>query len=717
MSENTKKKLFFSKIDAQDLLIIAFAVIIFFLNFMIVGDCYNPFVFNDEAGYWTHAATMAGYDWKGFSSTLAWYSFGYSFMLLPIIKLFGSSVVMYRAALILNIIMQIAVYFMYVYILRFVFPDIKKAEAGFVAAAAVLYTSYQHNSGIAFSETALLFVTTLIVCVIVRVLKNPTYLNLGCLGALCAYLFMIHNRTIGIVASVVFVVVLAVIFKKVKLRYAVVFIVALGLGFVANSIIRHNLESLLWISGKAGGNNSVSVMTKIRAGFENFDNFKRMVSLFASQAFAAFVSTLGIALFAVWAIFRRLIKALIDVIQAVRKKEKCHGLLNDSFYVILFIFCAFISTWMISSIFMFDFERIDHVVYTRYYDIVVGLLIMTGLYYMLHAEKTDFIFIMTMPAFMLAGANRASVLMNAVKIQVFSRVCSPGISWYYDKFDKNFYAYAAVAMAAFGVIMLVLKMRVKKKNVGIFLASLLIITVFTKLTVAAREDIFRNQEVYKGDRELVQRVQNMEPDKVYVMPNVGTFASFLQFMMMDTRVDFAYHQEKLSEDALIFADKHDIMSLCEYEIVDSSDRHFLFRNRVANNEQVYELPLSFMNTFDSSFYIEEEDAIESNPSNNYVCYGPYVELAEGDYIFTLDMSFDELNEGNVGFAEIRSNSVDTVYAHTEITDDMLTKDGQLSLELTADVGIPVTDIEIVLFLYEPSLTEMQLNSIEFTEVE
>jgi len=60
----------------------------------------------------------------------------------------------------------------------------------------------------------------------------------------------------------------------------------------------------------------------------------------------------------------------------------------------------------------------------------------------------------------------------------------------------------------------------------------------------------------------------------------------------------------------------------------------------------------------------------------------------------------------------KSNSVSTVYAHEEITADMLDKNGELRLDLGANVGIPVNDMEIVVFLYDPGAVTMYLNSIE-----
>ena len=84
---------------------------------------------------------------------------------------------------------------------------------------------------------------------------------------------------------------------------------------------------------------------------------------------------------------------------------------------------------------------------------------------------------------------------------------------------------------------------------------------------------------------------------------------------------------------------------------------------------------------------------------------------EGRRVFP-DMTVLENTAENIGFAEVKSNSVNTVYDHVEITSDMVKKDGSISLDLGANVGVPVSDMEIVVFLYDPKAVSMQLNSIE-----
>lgn len=712
MSEKTKKKFALPRFQPHDIVTILFAVLIFLINFKIVGKCYNPFVFNDEMGYWTHAATMAGYDWSGISSSLAWYSFGYSFMLAPLMKIFSDTVILYRAAIILNICMEIVSYFLFVYIIRYLFPKLGKLPTSFVSAAAILYTSYQMNAGIAFSETALLFVTTLIVFTVVRIIQKPTYLNLGCLGILSAYLFMIHNRTIGIVASAVLVVVLGLIFKKTDCKKAGFFALTLVIGFICNSLVKRYLEKALWESGKSGGNDAGSVFGKLKAAFSSVDAVKRLISIMASQGFAVSAATMCLVLFALWAVMRRIISALWKTALALKKKKKLDGkIFDERIFVLVFIFCAFVSTWIISSVFMFDFQRIDHVLYTRYFDIIVGILIMVGICYLYELEKIDIGFMLLIPFIMRIGAGRASVMMRYVEAPVFNKVCSPGICRLYELNGQNYHAYITWSVSLF-FLMAFIMYALKKHKLGIFTVSVICILCFNKNIPSAVKAIKVNQDAYADDRALIDRNEKLfENGNVYIMPSAGTFSSFLQYELNDVRVDFVYDLEELDENSYVFANKSDIVSFLDYNIVDSSDRHIIV-SAVSNEEDPDRLPLSYMNTFDYSYYIADEDIIESNPANNYVCYGPYLNLEAGEYTFTLDMDFNKINGEDIGFAEIRSSSVNTVYDHIELTKDMIAKDGSLDLDLNANVGIPVSDMEIVVFLYDPAEISMQLNAIQ-----
>ena len=62
--------------------------------------------FPDEFGYWSPAAAILGYDWSEITGLGSYYSYGYSALLVPILLLFHNAITTYRAAIVLNLVLQ-----------------------------------------------------------------------------------------------------------------------------------------------------------------------------------------------------------------------------------------------------------------------------------------------------------------------------------------------------------------------------------------------------------------------------------------------------------------------------------------------------------------------------------------------------------------------------------------------------------------------------------
>ncbi len=703
MNSKTEKR----KFGCEEIFSVVLAIVIFILNIRMVGKCYNPFVFNDEAGYWTHASYMAGLDWTGISGGLAWYSFGYSFLLVPILKFAPTPTIAYRSALVLNVLMMVGVYFMYIFITRFIFPKMKKYQTSLIAAAAALYTSYQHNTSISLAEIALLFFTTLTAFTLILVIKRPTFLNSACLGILCPYLFMIHNRSIGIAASVCFTVLLLFCFKRIKLSKAAVFAGAFAVGMGLNFVIRNILEPALWRGGHAGGNGTSGITSNLRTAVSSVTDMKHMLSILGSQAFAAFAATFGIALFALWAISRQIFTETAQTIKKRRSNFK--NIPKSQTFLLVFIFCAFISTWIISSVFMLSFKRIDHLVYTRYYDVTVGLLLIAGFGYICDTDKYDYIFSALMVLVMFEGAERAASLIGLVPEQIFNNCCAPGLTRFFNRFGTNFYAYAMFSTAVFFIILLI--SLIKKKKIGILLPPVITAVLFTAYTVDACKVTLINQEVAEGDRKLISRIDSIEHDRVYVSADCGAFPSLVQFLIPDERIDIVKHIDKTGEKSLLLADNSEIIKYMEYELIDKSDRHILLRNKKINENSELDFPLSFMYNFDDS--LKSDDEILSSHDSNYLCFGPYMKFDSNSYRIEFELEDIISDSEEIGYAEVNSQTTGKIYAHTDITSDMV-KDGRLDLELDADIDEDAENVELIIFINEPSETSMKLAAIKIS---
>ena len=717
------KKIRSLKPEKHHIVCLGLAIVIFIINFQIVGKCSHPFIFNDEAGYWTHAAVMAGKDWSGVSNGLGWYSYGYSLFLTVLIRIFSDTTVLYRAALVLNIAMLIAVYFLYIKIIEDIFPKVNKYAVYFAAFAAALYTPYQVQSGIAWSETAILFVTVLLTYNILRFIKKPTYINSASLGLLSIYIYMVHNRCIGIVLSVILVVGLSVLFRNTKVRHAVLFLSVLAAGLLANKLICGYLEDIIWISGRPSGNDMGSTMPKIKAAFTTAEGFKSFVSLMLSQSFAAFVSAMCLAIIALWSSLKNIFSNLLKVIKAVKNRESIRNILDTRSFMLLFVFCSFASTLIISSIFMFTYARVDHILYTRYFDMTVGILVAIGICSVFTeiSDNKSRIVLALVPVILYIGANRAEALLNNLSSPVFNMICSPGIATMYYDYNVQFTQYAFISVTVFGIAMACVFLMKKHNNIGICIAAVICSVFFLFNSEAGKKQILNSQKAGYDDVALLERIEELPERDIYILNSCGTFMQFAQYRLMDIRLNVIDQIEEAGENSYVLANSSDIINLSDYQMIDYSDNHVLvLSSDVSESNSLKALPLSFMHTFDTEAYDEEYGTINSLSDNNYLCFGPYMNADPGDYLFNISLTANSLPDGDeknmIGYAECRSSAYETVYARLDISADMFDEDNSLIAELAPEFALPLNDMEIIVFIYDPESVSLQLDSIEYMEV-
>jgi hypothetical protein len=183
------------------LLAITTVAVFFFANWNIVG----PSLYPDEGGYLGYAAGLAGF-WKDAATS---YGAGYSILLVPAFLRGGEPATVYMYIKLANSIMWGITALTLYGVLQLVFPTISQKKRLGITAVSLFYPAWIVWSGYVLSESAFILFYTLSVYFALRVIKNGGSFWLLWAVSL-GYLFVIHQKSIVVLGSAIFISVLIV---------------------------------------------------------------------------------------------------------------------------------------------------------------------------------------------------------------------------------------------------------------------------------------------------------------------------------------------------------------------------------------------------------------------------------------------------------------------------------------------------------------------------
>ncbi|MCD7717306.1 MAG: hypothetical protein LUI39_12855 [Lachnospiraceae bacterium] len=218
-----------------------------------------PILYNDEIGYWSHAANLAGLSWT--ETETAWYSYGYSLLLIPLFWLTHNMEILYRLAIGENVLLGVIGFWAGFRILLELDEDFNKMAAMFISFVAASYSAYLFQSNIAWSET-FLYTWFLITALLgVRFCKKPTYLNTILLTLAAAFLYTIHNRTLAVWVALLMTMVYMLIRRQISWKQVLLAAGILAVIYMANKDVKTYLNTLMWGTTRSFRGNSVSAQS------------------------------------------------------------------------------------------------------------------------------------------------------------------------------------------------------------------------------------------------------------------------------------------------------------------------------------------------------------------------------------------------------------------------------------------------------------------------
>ena len=206
-----------TKINKSEyMMLLAGAFVIMLIGLYDLNKHYCLTIINDEFSYWANAAQMAGKDWTSLISTSSFYSYGYSFLLIPLFWLGISMSVAYRIAIVMNVILLVLSFFMAAWLGMRLFGNgeglITRRIIIFISLVVTLYVGNIFQLTVAWTEIPLYFVFWAIVVLIYRIIEpvlaggKPKYVDVILLAAAAVYIYAIHSRTIGVTITVAFLI-------------------------------------------------------------------------------------------------------------------------------------------------------------------------------------------------------------------------------------------------------------------------------------------------------------------------------------------------------------------------------------------------------------------------------------------------------------------------------------------------------------------------------
>lgn len=327
----------------------------------------------DEFGYWSSAARTVGYDWSPVASLGSYYSFGYSFLLVPILKLFQNGVAAYRAAVFFNVLLMCAGVVLMQEILKRMFPEMDKVKRALISGVAVLYPSWIFYMQMTMTEALLMFLFVLITWLFICLIQKTKVTIAAALAVALIYIYCVHMRTVGVLIACVITLFLWMISEHPNFKTVITFWGVLLCFLLLAAVMKQNTITEVFANADIrvlAGNDYGSQWGKLRQIFTTHG-----IGQFAREVMAK-VFYLGLASFGIfyWGIGFT-VKKVVSLAKKLFRKEKGNGVE----WTALFLLLSITGEILIGSIFMFKSKLIDTLIYGRYDEFVSPVFILIGI--------------------------------------------------------------------------------------------------------------------------------------------------------------------------------------------------------------------------------------------------------------------------------------------------------------------------------------------------
>ncbi len=319
--------------------------LLFFSFLLFLGwlskDASVPLIYPDEAGYIGWAKIIAGK-----SGDPLHYSPGYSLLLAPIFLFTEDILQAYPVIIKINVMIGALIPVLLYHLSGYFCNEKDVLKRAGIAVLASLYPTVTSYVQLALSETWLTVLLLGVAVCFCSLWENRNQLKIwGLLLVLCIWSVLTHAR--GLAIGIGALLTAVVLFRDKK-----------------KELIIGGLIGILMIGGTA----AVLLSDQDHIGACHVLN--QIKHFFSIQGISSFVTTLiSHFCYLIWSTFGMISIAIYRGVTAIRKQEKGWGLW-------VFILSSFCFMWCLSAFYMSHHERAVHILYGRYIDVVIPLILL-----------------------------------------------------------------------------------------------------------------------------------------------------------------------------------------------------------------------------------------------------------------------------------------------------------------------------------------------------
>ena len=560
----------------ENIFVLLGIMIVVFLCMHGLFSIYGFSAFPDEFGYWAPAAAFLGYDWSNVTSLGSYYSYGYSLVLFPILFFFRNSVIAYRFAIVVNMLLQCISIPMMHKILTFLFPSIKKEGRQIVAAISVLYPAWVYYTQMTMVEGLLNFLFVLTIFLMVRFLEKRTIARALLVFITSLFMYVVHMRCIGtIIATVIFMAFLLLgnskevtgtkDSSKKKTAYFIVPLILLVLfagtflfkDFIIEKIYGKVPDSVLSWNDYSG------IMYRLSKVF-SMEGFMRIFKEMCGKLYYIGCATYGLGYWGIVGLFG----VAYNTVRHLREKKNDNSQMTG-----LFIFLACFMQYLVALVYLIGASdstnnRLDLFLHGRYIDFFLPIVIAFGIMELSTCNKLwikAIVIIGFHVLFMLVSY--FVILGNETHMASGHGFTMVGMSYLHERGADTipyFYKESALSIGLLiFVLLIVILYRYQKKNLWLFL--IVLPQIILSLNVCDHY-VFYNQDNIYGDVLMGQMLEDVIRDNpgkelLHVYEDGAQYIEIVQFIdrareinVIDGTIEEVSSDRYLNDNTILIVD-------------------------------------------------------------------------------------------------------------------------------------------------------------------